>query len=108
MFWSYHQPPQVTIINNSSFELKQVLLSGNNWKKSLQPLAPNDTRKVKINLTGESGLKISFRSGENYYEKDDLAYIESKGGYCVVITIDSQLNISSTGGVGCTSLIFAA
>lgn len=38
-------------------------------------------------------MKVSFRVGSKAYSDDDLAYLEERGGYSVVVTIDESLAI---------------
>ena len=87
--------PVVTIINDSNKELKAIVLTGNGFSNSIAFLAANESIQVVVHPRGDSGLGIQFLSNDSTYSKNDLAYIQDSGGYCVKIRVDEDLNISS-------------
>ncbi|MFH2139010.1 MAG: hypothetical protein ABII88_10980 [Candidatus Omnitrophota bacterium] len=95
VYSKYSRPPKITVINNSKLELKDVTLLGAGFTKKIGNLDPQGSLSTEVQPRGESGLKISFTAKSENYQKDDLAYIESTGGYIVQITIDESLNIKS-------------
>ncbi len=95
----YSIPPQVTVINNSKVELEDITLLGSGFTKKIGSLKPKSSLITAVHPKGESGLEISFTVKSKKYQKDDLAYIESTGGYIVRITIDESLKIKSEIGL---------
>ena len=91
----YLIPPQITIINNSTLELKDITLSGSGFTEKVGNLIPGGSMNTVVHPRGESGLEISFTAKSERYQKDDLAYIESTGGYIVKLIIDESLDIKS-------------
>jgi len=104
MYRNYQGLPLITVVNNSANEMRNVVLSGPGWSSSIPVLEPAQSTTVFVQPKGESGLKISFQTSTESVEKDDLAYIETRGGYCVTLTIAPDLTITSEGGQPCFSL----
>ena len=88
--------PVITISNNSNQILKDVILIGSGFEKHLDDITPNQNTKTVVFSGGESGLAIQFTAGSEKIRKNDLAYIESSGGYTAHIMIDEYLIVSCT------------
>ena len=94
-FRKLYSPPQITIKNMSSTELSSVILLGDRWDQQVPNIAAGSSVDIVVHPKGESGLSISFVALGKEIKKDDLAYIESSGGYRVIVRIDEKLNVSS-------------
>ena len=78
---------------------------GSGWSQPTFNVMANKTKTVFVKkVQGESGLAISFVAQGQTKQKEDLAYIETHGGYCVVITVNEELNIEATYQGRCFSL----
>jgi hypothetical protein len=72
------------------------VISGSGFTESLGDLAPGSSTTRSVRCAGESGLELSFsRAGESY-SRDDLAYIESCGGYRVAVTVNAGNSITAS------------
>lgn len=69
------------------------MLRGNSFVKAVGPIRAGATQAIVVDPWGESGLMIEFVANGQRITKDDLAYIEGSGGYCVTLLIDDQLKI---------------
>jgi hypothetical protein len=96
-------PPQITVVNNSASELTAVLLSGEGWSQQVTNISPRKSITAFVYPRSESGLHVSFISNGKRINKGDLEYIEPGEGYCVTITVDEDLMVSTSGTLGCFS-----
>jgi hypothetical protein len=104
----YVGAPVVTIVNASAGAVTAVVLRGRDFVESVGSLGPGRMTGVVVRPLGESGLELLFSAqGREFAQKVD-AYIEAGGGYCVTLTIDAELMVSSTGAAVCFSLRRAA
>ena len=95
LLYQFSSPPKITIINNSNSVLQNLIVSGSGFSKEIKSLEPRTSTVIKVTPPGESGLKIKFKANFREFEKDDLAYIESSGGYLVTITISDNFKITA-------------
>jgi hypothetical protein len=93
IYRAYFGPPVITIINDSSHEVAEVVLRGDPFVKVVGRIPTRGRQTVVVHPLGESGLKMQFVANGRRVAKDDLGYIESSGGYCVTLRIDEQLEI---------------
>ena len=94
IFWCYSQSPFITVANRSDKTLEDVILAGSGFSQRFDKLSPHETISCTVHPRGESSLQISFISDSVAVVKNDLAYLESAGGYRADILIDSDMNIS--------------
>lgn len=96
-------PPKITVRNVSTEIIKNVVVFGYGWS---QPLPSLESRKeiffVLENMKGESGLGIEFDTSAGHVKKNDLAYLEGRGGYYTTLTIRPDYNIDVETGIGRT------
>ena len=95
LLYQFSSPPKITIINNSNSVLQNIIVSGSGFLKEIKSLEPQTSTVIKVHPPGESGLIIKFKADSREFGKDDLAYIESSGGYRITITISDNLEITS-------------
>ena len=94
VWFAYNQPPRITIINNSPEKISEVLIEGRGCSASIGKLDPDENSTVILYPFSASGLEVSFRSKDGkIHKKSDLAYIEPKGGYFVIVHVTSKQNI---------------
>jgi multidrug efflux pump subunit AcrA (membrane-fusion protein) len=89
----YFGPPVITIINDSPYDVAEVVLRGDPFVKVVGRIPTKGRQTVVVHPLGESSLKMQFVANGRRVVKDDLAYIESSGGYCVTLKIDEHLEI---------------
>ena len=99
LYSEYSKPPQITIINDSNSDLTNITLCGVGFNKKIGDIFTGKSLKVEVKPRSESSLEISFTANSKKYTKDDLAYIEPRGGYIVKLTIDETFNIKSENGL---------
>ena len=87
--------PVITLKNDSEKRISNILLSGSGFSQTIPSLAPRSTTSVVVYPQGASGLKIEFAVDGKSHMKDDLAYLESFGGYCVTVQVAADLTIAS-------------
>jgi hypothetical protein len=93
VYRAYFGSPLITIINRSAHPVHDIVLRGNSFVKAVGPIPAGSRQAIILHLSGESGLMIEFVANGQRITKDDLAYIEGSGGYCVTLLIDDQLKI---------------
>ena len=88
LIWrGYFGPPVVTVRNDSGSLVRQMILEGNGFSRTLPDLAPGGSITTIVRPRGESSLKISFVLNDRPVTKDDMTYLESGGGYRTSVTI---------------------
>jgi len=93
IYRAYFGPPVITIINDSPYEVSEVVLQGDPFVKIVGRIPIGARKTIVVHPLGESGLKMQFVANGRRVAKDDLVYIESSGGYCVTLRVDEQLEI---------------
>ncbi len=95
--------PTITIVNDSPSALSDIVIRGEGWSRELSDISPGASAAVVVKPNGESGLEIAFSADGKRFTKNDLAYIERNGGYCVAITICDDMEITSETKLTCFS-----
>jgi hypothetical protein len=88
-------PPQITVINNSTSAVTDVLLYGNGFKQIINRIEPNDSKTVTVLPKGESSVTMEAATPVKYLTAKDVGYFEREGGYKILITITPDLNIET-------------
>jgi hypothetical protein len=96
---NYESPPEITIINASGTKLEDVVVSGSGYQVSFDRLPEGAELTFDVNPTGESSLAIDFIANNRQYSDNDLAYIESKGGYWATLTITEEFAVDVDAGL---------
>ncbi len=86
--------PLVTILNESSFELSDIVVSGNGFTNRFSRIAPDAKCKLTVHPAGESGLHVGFSASGKRIESDIDAYIEPNAGYRVTIIVATNLTLT--------------
>jgi hypothetical protein len=93
---SFYKAPEITIYNDSSEPIKNITLLGSGFSKNIPLLESSKSISITVQSVGESALEMQFDTPKGRIIKDDLAYVESRGGYKVTIKIDEDFNVDST------------
>lgn len=93
-WWNPCLAPEITVTNASESHISQVVISGSGFNESLGDLAPGSSTTRSVRCAGESGLELSFSKAGKSYSRDDLAYIESCGGYRVDLTVKADTSVA--------------
>jgi cytochrome c-type biogenesis protein CcmE len=96
---NYESPPEITIINASGTKLEDVVVSGSGYQVSFERLPEGAELTFDVNPTGESSLAIEFTANNRQYSDNDLAYIESRGGYWATLTITEEFAVDVDAGL---------
>jgi hypothetical protein len=95
---NYESPPEITIINTSDTDLHDVVVRGSGFRETIGMLPAGAELSFEVKPAGESGLAIEFTANDRQYADDDLAYIESKGGYWAEIIITDNFAVEVDSG----------
>ena len=104
LYRGFFGAPQITVRNRTSSELTDIVLSDRKLSHRFPNIGPHQSVALLVHPKGEAGLKIFFRTPDREVFKDDLAYVEERGGYCVTVTINEDLSITSQDTGYCFSL----
>lgn len=101
LLWrGYFGPPVITVLNDSGSQITSLALEVDGFSVVLPDVVPGDSVTTIVHPSGESGLKIDFQLEDRLVTKDDLAYIESRGGYVAVVTVQRGGRIECRSGFG--------
>jgi hypothetical protein len=93
-WWNPCVRPEVTVTNDSGAPIERVVISGVGFTELLGAIGPGASTSKSVSCSGESGLKLSFQAAGAPYSQEDLAYIESCGGYRVHLSIKPDRSVA--------------
>lgn len=88
-------PPQITVVNNSTSAVTDILLYGNGFKQIINRIEPKESKTVTVLPEGESSVTMEAVTPVRYITAKDVGYFERAGGYKVQITITPDLNVET-------------
>ena len=94
ILWDPCVRPQITVVNASEGTITDLAISGVGFDEALGALAPGESAAKSVECGAESGLKVSFEAHGFPHSADDLAYIESCGGYRVRLTVQKDYSVA--------------
>lgn len=86
--------PRVLIANQSTLELRNVVVSARKSSVRFSRIAPGQTIQTTLKPRGESGVGITFDAGGRRIAVPEQGYFEDLTGYVVTITIRPDLTVS--------------
>ena len=95
----YESPPEITLINASSTDLQKVTVYGSGFRDTIDLLPEGVELSFEVMPTGESSLAVEFTADGRQFADNDLAYLESKGGYWATITITDDFTVEADSGL---------
>ncbi len=87
---------QLTVFNESSSTLTNVVASGSVFSQSLSPLAPGAQQQVAITPGGESGLKLAFDADGQHFAPPEQGYFENGYSVSAIIAPDYTATVDAT------------
>ena len=92
-------PVQVT--NQSATPLQEVRIAGTGFSVPVaEVLAPGQSRTVRVEPRGESGIAVSFRTGERAVAWPEQGYFEGGGNYAVKVVVQPDHSVSVRARIG--------
>ena len=83
----------VSVTNRSSVVLHDLAVGGSGFSALLpSPLAPGESRVIKVAPKGESGISLSFRAGSRHISYAEQGYFEGGGLYSVSVEVQDDLS----------------
>lgn len=86
--------PVVTIKNQSSVMISNVVVSGTGFTNRVDRIAAGGEHRLTVRPSGESGVRLVFDAGTQQIDSGSQGYFEARGGYRVTATVDSNLNVT--------------
>ncbi len=86
--------PVVTIENQSSLTVSNVVVSGTGFTEKLDTIDPGKTRQIMVRPKGETGLRLSFDAGNKHVDSGSQDYFEGNGSYRVHAIIETNLTVN--------------
>ncbi len=86
--------PVITIANQSSVTLSNLVVSGSGFSDRVGEIAPGRQRKLTVCPSGESGVRVVFDAGSQHIDTGEQDYFEAGGGYRVAVTVQPDLKVS--------------
>ena len=95
--------PVITISNEASSSISNIVLSGTGYRTTIFKLEPGKSITVVLHPTGEAGIRVEFLSSGGP-KVSEVGYIEPGGGYCEDLTIARDFEVLyKPGRLGCFS-----
>lgn len=85
--------PQLTVINQSSTPLTNLVVSGAGFSVNFGTLAPGEQTRVGVSPLGESSLRLKFDAGGRRYSVAPNCYFENSPLYRVTATIGPDFTV---------------
>ncbi|HOB99250.1 MAG TPA: hypothetical protein PKM43_10950 [Verrucomicrobiota bacterium] len=86
--------PVITIQNQSSQTLSNVVVSGSGFTNRIESIAAGGECRLAVRPSGDSGLRLVFDAGTQHVDSGSQGYFEAGGGYRVTATVDTNLGVS--------------
>ena len=95
--------PVVTISNEASSPISNIILSGTGYRTVIPKVEPGESITVVLVPTGEAGIRVEFLSPAGP-KLSDVGYVEPRGGYCDDLTITRDYEVLfKSNRLGCFS-----
>jgi len=98
IFWDPCIRPEITVANASGQPITDIVISGVGFQEALGSLEPGKSTARSVKCAAESGLKVSFNALGVSHSTDDLAYLESCGGYRVQLSVEPSYSVAVVTG----------
>ena len=85
--------PLVTVTNQSSVTISNVVVSGTGFSEALSSLAPGKSLDLYVKPKGETGLRLVFDAGEKHMDSGNQGYFEGNGAYRVKAVVSTNLTV---------------
>jgi len=85
--------PQLTVVNQSSAPLTNLVVSGSGFSVNLGTLAPGEQTRIGVSPSGDSGLRFEFDAGGKHHSSAPDCYFESSPLYRVTATIGPDFTV---------------
>ena len=86
--------PVITIKNQSSLTLSNVLVSGSGFSTRIANIPAGSEHRLTVRPSGDSGVRLVFDAGTQHIDSGSQGYFEAGGGYRVTATVDTNLGVS--------------
>ena len=86
--------PTLILRNQSSLTLSNVVVSGTGFSERIATLPAGAEHRLRLKPTGESGVRLTFDAGTQRVDSGSQGYVEPRGGYRVMLTVGTNLNVS--------------
>ena len=86
--------PIVTITNESSLTLSNVVVSGSGFSERVGTIPAGGEHRLSVRPRGESGVRLVFDAGTQHVDSGEQGYFEAAGGYRVAATVSTNLSVS--------------
>jgi hypothetical protein len=78
---------KLNVVNQSSAELTDVLVSGTGFSQNLGSIQPGKQHSVSVTPTSESALKLEFNANGKHFTSAPQGYFEGSPSYKVTATV---------------------
>lgn len=85
--------PQLTVVNQSSTTLTDLVVSGSGFSTRLGALAPGEQRRLGVSPSGESSLRFEFDASGKHHSVAPDCYFENSPLYRVTATIGPDFTV---------------
>lgn len=90
----------VQIVNRSQTPLHDVRVSGAGFSVPVAPVLVPESRTVRVDPRGESGIAVSFRAEERGFALPEQGYFEGTGPYSVSVVVQPDHSVSVSTKIG--------
>ncbi len=88
--------PVLTIKNQSSLTLSNVVVSGTGFSQGIGSIPAGDEHRLTVRPRGDSDVRLVFDAGTNHVDSAAQGYFEAGGGYRVAVTVGTNLSVTVT------------
>ena len=85
--------PVLTIQNQSSVTLSNVLVSGSGFSERIVRIPAGGEHRLSIRPRGESGVRLEFDAGTQHLDSGAQGYLEAGGGHRLTATVGTNLSV---------------
>jgi hypothetical protein len=85
--------PRVTVVNESTDPLANLLVSGSGFSEPLGTLAPGEKKTVEVTPSADTGLSLEFEAKGAKHAPPADGYFEASGLYRVTATVRPDFSV---------------
>lgn len=91
--------PRLTVLNQSSAPLSNLVVSGSGFSETLGALAPGEKVRIGVSPSGDSALRFEFDAGGKHHSSAPDCYFEGSPLYRVTATIGPDFTVKVDVGI---------
>lgn len=92
-FTGCSRAPVITIKNQSSLTLSNVVVSGSGFSNRIASIPAESEHRLTVQPSADSGVRLAFDAGAQHIDSGSQGYLEARGGYRIEAIVGTNLSV---------------